>query len=746
LFLKDTQLKKAQITPSCPIDSSEVIFKGKLKNSNDIVASNEGYRRVRHSAAMIGLALSMGATGILLPNGDKQALAADPSLFTSSSNQEDHLKEVSEGKNNQVAETTPSLPEYSAFKQEEIANSSSKETQKTSSEPEVISIHVPVLQHEVQEGETLWQLSQDYQVTPEAIAASNEINPQGTIKAGETLDIPTNNGIVHQTQGTETVATLSQTYGVATENIKSVQNLQLNQPLPEGEIVAISGDVDSLLKQQQESALNKLQQEKNQLRKQLAKESVNQSNATVEEIAVISPESSKVNVLESTQAQNNLDHNALEQQNTATNQTPSAIIPETALLPSGDNTNNIDFHHFTEPINIPVPLPGVQEQNNPRTQNTQISVSKPSTSLAPELPEITIPVQEPIAFAPASPQMYTVRRGDTIDSIARNYGISRSELMTENSLTNPHLIKINQQLRIPEEQRFNSNRTEQTVTLIPSNSLSSNQALPTPVNVEPVNSSTNAVVRMTDDLNRFREEAQNSNTKESDTPVAFNPSNAFNQNISIPVEPYQSVNPEWQQNRGITPSQPSVQPTQSRVNTAAQQQQPEQLIAAAPIASSNYNPAFQIPVGETVSPELPGLASPDQYLPNSPSRFEGYIWPAKGVLTSGYGWRWGRMHKGVDIAAPIGTPIVAAAPGEVVFAGWNSGGYGNLVKIKHDDGSITLYAHNNRILVRTGQYVDQGQQISEMGSTGYSTGPHLHFEVHPNGGSAVNPIAYLPRR
>jgi murein DD-endopeptidase MepM/ murein hydrolase activator NlpD len=128
----------------------------------------------------------------------------------------------------------------------------------------------------------------------------------------------------------------------------------------------------------------------------------------------------------------------------------------------------------------------------------------------------------------------------------------------------------------------------------------------------------------------------------------------------------------------------------------------------------------------------------------NPTQFNGYIWPAKGVLTSGYGWRWGRMHKGIDIAAPIGTPIVAAAPGVVVSAGWNSGGYGNLVELQHPDGSVTLYAHNNRILVRRGQEVAQGQQISEMGSTGRSTGPHLHFEVHPNGRGAVNPIALLP--
>ena len=146
----------------------------------------------------------------------------------------------------------------------------------------------------------------------------------------------------------------------------------------------------------------------------------------------------------------------------------------------------------------------------------------------------------------------------------------------------------------------------------------------------------------------------------------------------------------------------------------------------------------------TVTPALPPLASPEEYLPDNPL-FDGYMWPAKGTLTSGYGWRWGRMHKGIDIAAPIGTPIMAAAPGEVIFAGWNSGGYGNLVKLQHSDGSVTFYAHNNRVLVHNGQKVSQGQLIAEMGSTGRSTGPHLHFEIRPNGTTAINPIARLPK-
>lgn len=143
-------------------------------------------------------------------------------------------------------------------------------------------------------------------------------------------------------------------------------------------------------------------------------------------------------------------------------------------------------------------------------------------------------------------------------------------------------------------------------------------------------------------------------------------------------------------------------------------------------------------------PELPPLAAAGSYLPEPAELFQGYMWPARGVFTSGFGMRWGRMHKGIDIAGPIGTPIMAAATGIVTFAGWNSGGYGNLVEIEHPDGSFTRYAHNHRILVSAGQEVIQGQLIAEMGSTGNSTGPHLHFELYPPGTDAADPLAYLP--
>ncbi len=120
------------------------------------------------------------------------------------------------------------------------------------------------------------------------------------------------------------------------------------------------------------------------------------------------------------------------------------------------------------------------------------------------------------------------------------------------------------------------------------------------------------------------------------------------------------------------------------------------------------------------------------------------LWPLSGQITSGYGWRaTGRnreFHSGLDIAAPAGTPILAADSGVVVFAGWN-GGYGLTLVIDHGDGLSTLYGHNSTNLVKEGSRVNKGQAIARVGSTGRSTGPHLHFEVRVNG-EPVNPTRY----
>ena len=127
--------------------------------------------------------------------------------------------------------------------------------------------------------------------------------------------------------------------------------------------------------------------------------------------------------------------------------------------------------------------------------------------------------------------------------------------------------------------------------------------------------------------------------------------------------------------------------------------------------------------------------------PTGAASAAGFVWPVHGTLTSGFGWRWGRMHEGVDLAVPNGTPVVAAAAGTVIVAGW-LGGYGNLVVVDHGNGISTAYGHNTSVTVGVGQSVAQGQLIAYSGSTGHSTGPHVHFEVRING-SPVDPMGYL---
>lgn len=119
----------------------------------------------------------------------------------------------------------------------------------------------------------------------------------------------------------------------------------------------------------------------------------------------------------------------------------------------------------------------------------------------------------------------------------------------------------------------------------------------------------------------------------------------------------------------------------------------------------------------------------------------GLIWPVNGPVTSPFGYRWGRLHSGIDIGVPEGTPIHAAAAGTVVLAAWTDG-YGNYTCIDHGGGLATCYAHQSAYAVSTGAHVSQGQVIGYVGNTGHSFGPHLHFEVRING-VPVDPLGYL---
>jgi murein DD-endopeptidase MepM/ murein hydrolase activator NlpD len=408
------------------------------------------------------------------------------------------------------------------------------------------------------------------------------------------------------------------------------------------------------------------------------------------------------------------------------------IIAQTLPNSESENTNNNSLAltedktgngvNSEQPIVIQVPAP--ESETNFNTDGDSVNSLTTETTTASNTRK-------------DSPEIYRVRVGDTLASIARRYGLSREELMTANGIEDPNGISIGQSLIVPirsvgvtksnnvtevdrPSQLLVNNTTGNNDRNIRTNIVSESEDKNgdhTALSLTPTNVATNLdqddshLQKLTNDIQKIRQNYQ-----------------PETQNINVPVALNQKE-----------PIEIEVPAPENTIETSTQ-------IATNSSDGSQYNPDINPPLGTQVEPDLPPLSNPENYLPESQTTSKSFIWPSKGVLTSSYGRRWGRMHKGIDIGAPIGTPIVAVANGEVITAGWNSGGFGNLVKIEHPDGTVTLYAHNNKILVRKGQLVQQGEQISELGNTGRSTGPHLHFEIHPNGKDAVNPIAYLPKK
>jgi murein DD-endopeptidase MepM/ murein hydrolase activator NlpD len=443
-------------------------------------------------------------------------------------------------------------------------------------------------------------------------------------------------------------------------------------------------------------------------------------------------------------------------------------------------------------------------------------------------------MQSKLEISPST--LHQVIPGETIYSIARDYGVSEDELEAINQLSDPTLLKAGQSIALPSDVKritpavlsvFGTEiaatptmvkANEPKVTLLeatPDSSPAVDRSFsesresglilaeaesdsptpevvptsPTPeISLAASEETEDTTARLASKLKTHPESSNNAYVEElraevsqlrtkyrvrRESPsanVTAPPANPDSANVSDETELAESarhINPEFNpeqhtaalQSAGLQPwAEPHARideelqgesqeeaPTDGTPVAATSSIDAKEPVSVAPLGASNYAP---IRPPQLVSPELPALSSPQAYLPK-PSSYQqelaGYIWPSRGILTSGYGWRWGRMHKGIDIAADVGTPVVAAAPGVVTYASWNDGGYGNLVEITHSDGSVTVYAHNDRILVREGQQVSQGDQISEMGSTGFSTGPHLHFEVHSPGQGAVDPIAFLPQ-
>ncbi|BBA80295.1 peptidoglycan-binding M23B family peptidase [cyanobacterium endosymbiont of Rhopalodia gibberula] len=711
---------------------------------------NNNCGQVRRSTAMIGLAISMGATGLFLTQ-NKAAVAA----------------------NSLTATATPS--NLSASLSSTDATSSSK------------SQLAPLnLKHKVKLGESIRQLAQEYQVEAAALATLNKLSVEADLVSGQILKIPSLEESQLQAQSRQLGTGLSESQELLSKPVNtSLDHLRETRKRLQDSLAELKTE-KSNLKSNISSLLADVSDVSQPLRPISSKL---QENESVKETAIRVITSQKAESVSASSLTTFVDNagslssslsskSISSPENTGENSS-SAFSSFTKLssVPLAQMEQE-EIPQFNEPIPIPVSTPennlastavlppysSTLSKSTFEPSKTEISVESTSTEQARIVPKPQVKLVQ-------TEKSYRVQPGDTLNSIARHHGLTLSELIRANSITNPNLIKVHQSLVLPESTTRTQykNRSYKALNIPKSRNLVASSPSrfsdsPLPVSVSaPSSASSSEVDRWkrqssgNEDLEMLEisvNSSPDSYTEQLKTDIAnleqeyagetgpgtikIEPNTNTPRKSKTPVLG-QTLNPEWASARRNYPS------SQQQVA----QQLPKfrsRLMGAAPNDAEQYNDAFRIPVGTNVGPELPPLSVPDNYLPNAPMQFTGYIWPSKGVLTSGYGRRWGRMHRGIDIAAPIGTPIIAAAPGEVITAGWNSGGYGKLVKVRHPDGSITLYAHNNRLLVRRGQKVEQGQQIAEMGSTGYSTGPHLHFEVHPSGTGAVNPVALLPKK
>lgn len=595
----------------------------RIPKGNESNASSSSLK----SAAMLGIALSVGASGALVSQTEASAAVSTPT-------------------------TSATTKAFSSDSSTSAATNSGI----AASQRQVVAYHT------VASGESLWQIAQQHGVGLHELKSANSLPPESSIRVGQTLMVPggTGGGLTPSVDSSPSVAQL----------MAGISNVASREAL--------------------------------QTRGRRFSQQVSTQPTTAPQISGESAEIAQSVDLENLQS--------------------SGVRPPSKPLVSIE----------------------IEISEDSQREHTGTSVI---TALA----------------APAATfSRYQVQAGDTLVSIAAALGTTPEALVQTNALADPDMIFAGATLRVPSAQPVETivaNKADTTIeqTSALQQSRSANERL---AHLRSTASYPNSA-RILDNLRSISPSEAMSVGGERVTEqdlLATKPNGATSDpyvaSLMAEVQEIRNHSVQFfEADRALLASADQARSIprirSRRVNqlteTVTPAEESTNLLAAAPLSPDAYVPAQRSSTGQVVSPDMPILPAADEFLPETPNYFEGYIWPAAGTVTSGYGWRWGRMHRGVDVAGPVGTPIVAAAPGVVEQAGWNSGGYGNLVEIRHPDGSMTRYAHNNSLNVSVGQTVRQGQQIAEMGSTGYSTGPHLHFEVHKSGG-AVNPVAYLPSR
>ena len=638
-------------------------------------------------------------------------------------------------------------------------------------------IQSATITHIVREGETLWSLAERYSVTPKSIALANDVNAD-SLRVGQRLDIAAAgaNAVENQVPAAMPVAPVANTAAERDAVVpRNLAQIQVEQAVPAG---ASSGSVVPVA-----TASDGHRSEANLLAaSQFTKTIVPgaelklvPANGADVKPSSLSPLASDESVADGefvAQVPTPLAQPSAAPRTEAEAEQPAEYSVATSSLSSlqrngglvetttyrirvGDTVSSIARAHGISSAEL-IRLNGIRNPNRVFAgQALTVPVSGPQQTLA----DIIESPSQPVRVAAAAP----TRLPEVADT---------SELQATQAISEPQIAPaISEQPAPPTS--IENEAADDAVAVAPAEVEPTAPALPSPSSVEPPVKS--ELVRNEPVENepavapQVAARPDSALEPEVDTANQNAYAQALRDDIAVMAQVDDDVvTPDAQPTSAasetalalasdvvddvVDPSavNPEFEAAASDIEAAEADdvdQPSEVVVARAPLGSENYQDLAEPVTGRMVSPQLPPLSDdPSDHLPSATSPMDGYLWPARGLLTSGYGWRWGRMHQGIDVAAPVGTPIVAAAPGVVEFSGWNSGGYGNMVDIRHPDGNKTRYAHNSRNLVRVGQKVQQGQQIAEMGSTGYSTGPHLHFEIHVPRQGAVNPVAMLPGR
>lgn len=724
-------------------------------------------RRVRTKAAMIGLAISMGATSLLVTRQSDQAQAAVP---------------VGSQK------ATSAIPAVSDTEVKFASTKLESQAVSSASVPENPVIVEPMAVSQVPGLEAKWQVAANGMSLQ--VPASATFSQGTAVYKNSTYLKPQVAQGLNNTLAETSFPTVNNLSDSSTDGV-GITNASLTaQPQTVATFGAANSEINAQLKAQQEFALNRLQEKSNRLRNSLAQlrsgDSKDLSQAdmglaqptTVVEKTVLalsdtSGDASKANLISKLKQKT--------QTSAVTPAKPTVIASSTQTayeVKPGDTLAAIAGRYNTSVSE----LVKANNLNNPN----ELQISQ----------KLVIPAVQIEAVVATKPNFVESSKTPHVATSSINIGSANSYLPSSQSPT----IADNSSVAVPTpvtvQIQVNSATDLETAPATAGSyavggdipvpqAFAEMQKPKTPTNrVARVNNNNNDRLRgLQAEIQRLQQKyrAQQSGnlvvsaaTETNDaamltpisTPNNFTVPNAARPNsvaITIPVPTpirssysVQPIKPQFRTSvRPTGPVNPEFLPNLGSASQWTPSRTPSVTRVATPAGRVNASDSLGKMRGTTVSPQIvPALAAVDQYLPRPideltpppSSSTLAYTWPAKGTLTSGYGWRWGRMHKGIDVANSTGTPVVASAEGRIEKAGWNKGGYGNLVEIRHPDGSTTRYAHNSKILVQPGQQVNQGETIALMGSTGHSTGPHTHFEIHPSGKGAVNPIAMLPDR